>query len=96
MYFRTFFFILFLISSAIFFLSTLQTELMLSLCGSMCLHKLSLDYIQLTSMSTSAISLILFIISNYLTQKKLLERREKAARERLNIEQIHAELEALK
>lgn len=47
-------------------------------------------------MSTSAISLILFIISNYLTQKKLLERREKAARERLNIEQIHAELEALK
>lgn len=96
MYFRTFFFILFIVSSALFFLSTLQPELTLSLCGSMCLHKLGLEYIQLTSMSTSSISLILLVISNYFTQKRLLKIKEREAKDRLNIEQIHAELEALR
>jgi hypothetical protein len=47
-------------------------------------------------MFASAISLILFVISNYYAQKHLLKEREKLAMDRLNIEQIHAELEALK
>ena len=62
----------------------------------MCQEKLSLNYIQLTSMFASSISIILFIISNYYTEKNLLKERERLAKDRLNIEQIHAELEALK
>ena len=70
--------------------------LTLNLCGSMCQEKLSLNYIQLTSMFASSISIILFIISNYYAEKNLLKEREKLASDRLNIEEIHAELEALK
>jgi len=70
--------------------------LTLSLCGSMCQEELSLNYIQLTSMFASSISIILFIISNYYAEKNLLKEREKLASDRLNIEEIHAELEALK
>jgi hypothetical protein len=47
-------------------------------------------------MSMSAISIILFIITNYYEEKRLLKEKEKLAKERLNIEKIHAELEALK
>jgi hypothetical protein len=80
----------------VFFFSTYQPSHTLTICGSMCYDKLSLTYIQLTSMSMSAISLILYIITNYYTQKKLLEEKEKLATDRLNIDEIHAELEALK
>lgn len=62
----------------------------------MCYHKLSLSYIQLSSMLSSAMALILFVISNYYAQKTILKHKEKVASDRLNIEQIHAELEALK
>jgi len=62
----------------------------------MCDNQLSLSYIQLTSMITSAIALILFIITNHYAQKTLLKKKEKIASDRLNIEQIHAELEALR
>jgi len=96
MYFRNFYFLLFIISSIVFFFSTYQPTLTLNACGSLCHDKLSLSYIQLTSMSMSAISLILFIITNYYTEKKLLEEKEKLENDRLNIEEIHAELEALK
>lgn len=96
MYFRTFFFLLFIFASTLFFLSSLQPEFILNLCGSMCYEKQSLDYIKLTSMISATIALILLVVSNYYTQKKLLEKKEKLARDRLNIEEIHAELEALK
>lgn len=62
----------------------------------MCDNQLGLSYIQLTSMITSAIALILFIITNHYAQKTILKEKEKIASDRLNIEQIHAELEALK
>lgn len=96
MNFRTFFFILFIVTATIFFLSSMNPMLTLSLCGSMCQEELSLNYIQLTSMFASSISIILFIISNYYAEKNLLKEREKLASDRLNIEEIHAELEALK
>jgi len=96
MQFRTFFFLLFIISSTIFFFSTYQPALTLNACGSMCYDELSLRYIQLTSMSMSAISLILFVITNYYGEKRVLREKEKLATDRLNIEEIHAELEALK
>jgi hypothetical protein len=96
MYFRTFFFLLFTITASLFFLSSMNPILTLTLCGSMCQEELSLNYIQLTSMFASAISLILFVISNHYAQKNLLKEKEKIASDRLNIEQIHAELEALK
>ena len=96
MHFRTFFFLLFIFACSLFFLSSFQPEITLSLCGSMCYEKQSLNYIQLTSMSMSAIALILFVITNYYSQKRLLKEKERMASDRLNIEQIHAELEALK
>jgi len=62
----------------------------------MCEDHLSLNYIQLTSMIASAITLILLIIANHYTQKLILLEKERLATDRLNIESIHAELEALK
>ncbi|CAA6816530.1 MAG: Unknown protein [uncultured Sulfurovum sp.] len=96
MYFKTFYFLLFIVSTVLFFLSSLEPQFILNLCGSICHDKLSLNYIKLTSMSMSAISLVLFVLSNYYGQKKLLREKEKIATDRLNIEQIHAELEAMK
>ena len=96
MYFRTFFFLLFVISTSLFFISSYYPEYTLNLCGSMCYEHYSLNYIQLTSLISSAITLILFVISNYFAEKHMLLAKEKLAVERLNIEQIHAELEALK
>jgi len=97
MQFKTFFFLLFIISSIIFFFSTYQPSLTLNACSSIYAgQKLSLIYIQLTSMSMSAISLILFVITNYYGEKRILREKKRLATERLNIEQIHAELEALK
>ena len=57
---------------------------------------LSLKYIQLTSMTSSALALILFLTSNHFTNKAILQEKERVAQERLNIETIHAELEALR
>jgi len=97
MQFRTFFFLLFIISSIIFFFSTYQPDLTINAFSSIAYtKKLPLIYIQLTSMTMSAISIILFIIANYYEERRLLREREKLAKERLNIEEIHAELEALK
>ena len=96
MYFRTFYFLLFIITSLLFFLSSYTPNFTLHLCGSICKESLSLQYIQLTSMIASTISLILLIFSNYYTQKRTLLEQERISIERLNIEKIHAELEALK
>jgi len=97
MQFRTFFFLLFVISSTIFFFSTYQPDLTLNAVNSISYtEKLPLIYIKLTSMSMSAISVILYVITNYYEEKRLLREKEKLAKERLNIEEIHAELEALK
>ncbi len=97
MYYRTFFFLLFILSSLLFFLSTFKPILILDICNSLChYNELILDYVRLMSMSTSSITLILFVITNYYGEKKLLREKEKLATDRLNIEQIHAELEALK
>jgi len=96
MYFRTFFFLLFILSSILFFISSYNITLTLNLCGSMCEESLSLQYIQLTSMNTAALSLLLFLISNHYTEKKILKEKERLASDRLTIEKIHAELEALK
>ncbi|CAA6805296.1 MAG: Unknown protein [uncultured Sulfurovum sp.] len=96
MYIKNFFFLLFIIASSLYFFSSIQPEVTLEICGSMCYSELSLTYIQLTSMITSAIALILFILTNYYAQKTMLKEKEKIASDRLNIEQIHAELEALK
>ncbi|CAA6814903.1 MAG: Unknown protein [uncultured Sulfurovum sp.] len=93
---RTFFFLLFITTSALFFLSTFQPAFTLEVCGSMCTDELSSKYIELTSMSMSAIALLLFVTTNHYTEKRILKKKEKEAMDRLNIEQIHAELEALK
>jgi len=97
MYFRTFFFLLFIFTVFIFFLSSLNPPLTLNICGSMCQEEpLGLKYIQLTSMTSSALALILFLISNHFTNKFIMKEKERVTKERLNIETIHAELEALK
>jgi len=96
MYFRTFFFLLFIISSIIFFFSSYNTTTTLDLCGPLCSERVSLQYIQLTSMNMALLSLILLVTSNYYAEKKLLKEKERVASDRLVIEEIHAELEALK
>jgi len=97
MQFRTFFFLLFIISSSVFFLSNYLPSLTLSTCGSLCSEEqLTLPFIQLTSMTMSAISLILYVITKYYGEKRVLREKERLATDRLNIEEIHAELEALK
>ncbi len=95
MYIRTFFFLVFIISSAIFFLSSYNPYLTINLCGSMCKEELSIHYIQLTSMLTAAFSILISAIANYYTEKKILEEKKRIEAERLNIEEIHAELQAL-
>lgn len=62
----------------------------------MCHHSMSLDYIQVTSMIMSAVVLILLVITNYFVEKALLREKERMAKDRLNIEDIYQELEALK
>jgi len=47
-------------------------------------------------MNTTALSLILFLISNHYAGKRILKEKKRLAQERLTIEKIHAELEALK
>jgi uncharacterized membrane protein len=96
MYLRTFFLILFIFASSLFFLSSFHPNLTLNLCGPMCHHTLSLEYIRLTSMIMSIIVFILLVITNYYTEKALRKEQERIKRDRLNIEDIHAELEALK
>jgi uncharacterized membrane protein len=96
MYFRTFFFLLFILTSIIFFLSSLSPNLILNLCGSFCEDECSLNYIQLTSLIASAISIVLYVISSYFSAKYLRLEQERFETERLNIERIHNELEALK
>jgi len=96
MYFRTFFFLFFIVSSALFFLSSYYPSLTLNLCGSGCENSLSLNYIQLTSMVASSITLILFIITNYYTQRNIRLEKERVTNDRQNIDNIHAELEALR
>ena len=96
MYFRTFFFLFFIISTALFFLSSYNPSLTLNLCGSSCESPLSLNYIQLTSMVASSITLILFIITNYYTQQNIRLEKERVKNDRQNIDNIHAELEALR
>ena len=96
MYIRTFFFLIFIISSAIFFISSYNPYLTRDLCGSMCEDKLSINYIQLISMLTSAFSILTFGIANYYTEKKILAEKKRLEADRLNIEEIHAELEALR
>jgi len=69
----------------------------LNLCQSICKEEsLPIQQIQLTSIIATLISLILLIISHYYTQKRLAEEQKKIKLDRLNIEQIHQELEALK
>ena len=46
-------------------------------------------------MITSALSVLIFAVTNYSTEKKLYEERKRVEIERQNIEEIHAELEAL-
>jgi hypothetical protein len=84
-------------SSLLFFFTTYQPDLTQNIFHSISYTKnLPLIYIELTSMTMSAISIILFIIANYYEERRLLREREKLAKERLTIEEIHAELEALK
>ena len=47
-------------------------------------------------MLTAAFSILIFAIANHYTEKKILAEKKRIEAERLNIEEIHAELEALK
>jgi len=97
MQYRTFFFLLFLISAILFFVSNYLPSLMLSIFGSLySTEQLTLPFIQLTSMTMSTISLILYVITKHYGEKRVLREKERLASDRLNIEEIHAELEALK
>lgn len=96
MHFRTFFFLLFILASMIFFLITYQHTLALELFGSMCQGDFNLNFIQLTSMIMSSISLVLFVVSSYYGERRVLREKKRLEEDRLNIEEIHAELEALK
>ena len=96
MYYRNFFFLFFIMCSALFFFSFYNPNLTLYLCGSTCENPLSLNYIQLTSMIASCITFILFVITYYYTLKRTRLEKERIENDRQNIENIHAELEALK
>ncbi len=95
MYIRTFFFLIFIISSTIFFISSYNPYLIVHFCGAMYKERLSIDYIQLTSIITATFSVLIFGITNYYTEKKILVERKRIEAERLNIEKIHAELQSL-
>jgi len=58
-------------------------------------EELTINFIQLSSMITSALSILIFAIANHYTEKKILAEKKRIATDRLNIEEIHAELEAL-
>jgi len=96
MYFRTFFFILFIISSLLFLFSTFYPETTLNYFSTLSIEKLTIQYIQLTALISVAITLILLVISNYYAQKDILKKKEKLATDRLTIDSIHEELERLK
>ena len=96
MYFRTFFFLLFILSSIIFFFSSYNSTTTLQWCGSLCTGSFGLQHIQLTAMNTALLSLILLIGTNYYAEKELKREKERLANDRMVIDEIHAELEALK
>ncbi len=95
MYIRTFFFLIFIISSAIFFLSSYNPSLTLNLYRYICEEELTIKFIQLTSMIASALSVLIFAIANNYTEKKILAEKKQMELDRLNMEQIHAELKSL-
>ena len=96
MYFRTFFFILFIITATLFLVSSFQPIFTQNIFSLLWQDKLLLDYIQLSSMFASSISIILFVISSYYAKKRFIIAQKKLKMDRHNIEQIHNELEALK
>ncbi len=96
MYVRPFFFLVFIISSAICFLSSYYPSLTLHLCASIYKEGLTINFIQLTSMLTAAFSILIFAVGNHYLEKKILAEKERIAAERLNIEAIHSEIKALR
>lgn len=96
MYFRTFFFILFIVTATLFLVSALQPIFIQNILSLLSLKSIPMNYIQLSSMFASAISIILFVITSYYAKKHFTIAQKKLEMERRNIEQIHNELEALK
>lgn len=96
MYFRTFFFILFILTATLFLVSSFQPLLIEDFFKIFWQDKRLVEYIQLSSMFASSISIILFIVTSYYAKKHFIMAQKKLELERKNIEEIHSELEALK
>ncbi len=95
MYIRTFFFIIFIVSSVVFFISYYNPIFILNICGATCENRPNINYIEIMSILIATFSILIFAIANYYTEKKILAERKRLEIERQNIEEIHAELQAL-
>ena len=94
MNFRTFFFLLFIMSSSLFLLLTFYPQIAFSYAHAYHIP-FQLSFIKTVSIITANLALIGFLITNHYANKLKLLKEEKKAKERLNIESIHNELLAM-
>ncbi|MBU1667702.1 hypothetical protein KKC13_04730 [bacterium] len=97
MNFRTFFFILFVISIALCIGSTFTPDALQDIIYKVIdtNYTINTTFLGLLSLITAILSYIGLVISTYFGRKREIAQREKEERDRLNIEAIHAEIQAL-
>ena len=95
MYFRTFYFLLFILFSFLLFISSSYPIFLLKILDSIGIDFLNTHHIQLTSLIAAGISIVLYIITNHYTLKNIAKEQERVNVDRETIEKIHAELEAM-
>lgn len=97
MNFRTFFFILFVSSIAICIGSTFLPDVVQNIIYTF-IHKnytINTTFLGLLSLITAILSYMGLVISTYFGRKREKERRKREEKDRLNIDAIHAEIQAL-
>lgn len=97
MNFRTFFFILFVTSIAICIGSTFAPDAIQNIVYKIVNpnYTINTTFLGLVSLITAILSYIGLFISSYFGRKREKKRREREERDRLNIDAIHAEIQAL-
>jgi len=94
---RTFFSLLFIIAGLLLLLLYFLPEMIINTYTLLFNHHdFSIQFVQILLMVIASLALIGLLVSNYYIQKIQLVRQIKEAENRLNIEIIHAELEALR
>lgn len=92
---RTFFTLLFIISISLYLSSTFFPDSVKSILNTVNVTE-NIKFIGLTSLIIALFSYMGMVISFYFARKREKARRQKLKDDRINIDEIHAELESIK